>query len=318
MYKLSVISGFLGRVANRFMQYRENQGFAGKVEAAAQIEGLDGLEVCYPADFEDFKETKKLLDDNGLGVSSVNFRSRRSGKWWRGSFTSEKAEERREVVEDFKLAVDYASELGCTKVTTCPLNEGSDYLFEMDYAQAYGYFEESIAEVARHRSDMRICLEYKLSDPRVRTMLGTAGETIAFCEQVGLPNVGLTMDIGHSLYAQERPAQALVLAHRSNRLFHIHLNDNDKQWDWDQLPGAYNIMDFVEFFFYLRKVGYGDWCAYDIFPKETDRRETFEAAIRLTKRLVELSERIDERKMADMLAERNPNRNIEYVFSLLR
>ena len=317
MYKLSVISGFLGRVANRFMQYRENRSFAEKVELASRIKGLDGLEVCYPADFENPKETKKLLQDHGLGVSSVNFRSRRTGKWWRGSFTSEKGEERREVVEDFKRAVDIAADLGCSKVTTCPLNEGSDYLFEMDYQRAYGYFEETITEVAKHRSDMRICLEYKLSDPRARTMLGTAGETVAFCEQVGLPNVGLTLDIGHSLYAQERPGQALVLAQRSNRLFHIHLNDNDKMWDWDMLPGAYNLWDLVEFFYYLKKVGYSDWCAYDIFPKETDRKETFEAAIRLTKRLVELSERVDVATMDKLLTERNPNRNIEYVFSLL-
>ena len=274
MYKLSVISGFLGRVANRFMQYRENRSLAEKVELASRIKGLDGLEVCYPADFENPKETKKLLQDHGLGVSSVNFRSRRTGKWWRGSFTSEKGEERREVVEDFKRAVDIAAELGCSKVTTCPLNEGSDYLFEMDYQRAYGYFEETITEVAKHRSDMRICLEYKLSDPRARTMLGTAGETVAFCEQVGLPNVGLTLDIGHSLYAQERPGQALVLAQRSNRLFHIHLNDNDKMWDWDMLPGAYNLWDFVEFFYYLKKVAYSNWCAYYIFPKEAYSKET--------------------------------------------
>ena len=317
MYKLSVISGFLGRVANRFMSYKENQSFAEKVKAAAQVQGLDGLELCYPADFEAPQQTQQLLKDHELGISSVNFRSRRSGKWWRGSFTSEKPEERTEVVEDFKRAIDLASELGCSKVTTCPLNEGSDYLFEIDYERAYGYFEESISEVAKYNSDMRICLEYKLSDPRGRTMLGTAGETIAFCEQVGLPNVGLTLDIGHSLYAQERPAQALVLADRSNRLFHIHLNDNDKQWDWDMLPGAFNLWDFIEFFYYLRKIGYSEWCAYDIFPKEVNRQETFEAAIRLTKRLIEISGKIDEEVMKKLLSDRNPTKNIEYVFSLL-
>ncbi|MDY7027873.1 MAG: sugar phosphate isomerase/epimerase family protein [Spirochaetota bacterium] len=318
MCKLSVITGFLGRIANRFLQYTENQGFTDKVKMAAQIEGLDGLELCYPADFEDVQSTKKLLDDYGLGVSSINFRSRRTGKWWRGSFTSEITGERREVVDNFKRVVDIADELGCGKVTTCPLNEGSDYLFEMDYEKAYGYFEESIREVAEYKPEIRICLEYKQSDPRARTMLGTAGETIAFCEQVGMPNVGLTLDIGHSLYAHERPSQALVLAQRSKRLFHVHLNDNDKQWDWDMLPGAYNLWDFVEFFYYLKRTEYSDWCAFDIFPKEIDRVETFNQAIRFTRKLIEIADRIDEGEMQQLLAERNPTKSLEYVFSLIK
>lgn len=236
MYKLSVISGFLGKVANRFLQYQENIEFEEKVKLAGSIEGLDGLELCYPGDFADPGKTIALMKDSGLGVSSINFRSRRNDRWLRGSFTSNSESERNEVVADFKTVVDIAAEMGCEKVTTCPLNEGSDYLFEMDYAEAYSNFEDSIRKVARHNKDIKICLESKLSGPRVRCLLGTAGETIAFCDQLDEKNVGLTLDIGHSLYANERPAQSLVLAERSNRLFHVHLNDNDKQWDWDMMP----------------------------------------------------------------------------------
>lgn len=317
MNKLSIISSFLGRVRNRFVEYRGDRTFREKVELAASIVGLDGLELAYPADFEDPATTRSMMSDHGLGVSSVNFRSRRTGKWWRGSLSSEIAEERAEVVEDFKRCIDMAAELGCTKVTTCPLNEGSDYLFEMDYQRAFGYFEETIRAVAMHRPDMNICLEYKLSDPRGRAIMGTAGETLAFCEQVGLPNIGLTLDIGHSLYAGERPAQALVLAHRSNRLFHVHLNDNDKAWDWDMLPGAYNIMEFLEFYYYLDRVGYDDWIAFDIFPKELDTAETFSIAIELTHKLRELAGRIDENVMSELLTGRNPHANLKYVMSLL-
>jgi hypothetical protein len=56
----------------------------------------------YPADFDD----QSLLADHGLGVSSINVRSRRSGKWWRGSFTSASRQEREEVVDDFKKAMN--------------------------------------------------------------------------------------------------------------------------------------------------------------------------------------------------------------------
>jgi xylose isomerase len=317
MYKLSIISGFLGRIRNRFMEYRGDRSLEDKIELAARVKGLDGLELCYPADFSDPPKTKSLMEKHELGVSSINFRSRKSGTWWRGSFTSVKRSEREEAVREMKRTLDIAADLGCTTVTTCLLNEGSDYLFELDYQQAYGYLQECLVEAAKYRDDMRISIEYKLSDPRSRTLLGNAGETLAFCEQVGMKNVGVTMDIGHSLYAGERPAQAAVLLARSNRLFHVHLNDNDKQWDWDMLPGAYNLWDFVEFFYYLRELNYTGWCAFDIFPKEIDTIDTFNAAIALTQKIFELSTRIEPQVIKEVLHQRDPTKSIEYLFSLI-
>lgn len=317
MYKLSIITGFLGKVANRFLQYQENVSFEEKLKLAESIEGLDGLELCYPADFSDPKATISLMKNSRLGISSINFRSRRNEKWLRGSFSSELSEERSDAVADFKRVVDIAAELGCDKVTTCTLNEGSDYLFEMDYASAYGKMAESLREVARHNRNINICIEYKLSDPRVRCLLGTAGETVAFCDQIGEDNIGLTLDIGHALYANERPAQSLVLSERSKRLFHVHLNDNDKQWDWDMLPGAYNLWDFIEFLYYLNRSEYSGWIAYDIFPKEQDKKETFDTAIGITKKLMKMTENIKEEEVSELFAQRNPNKSLAFLFSLI-
>ena len=50
------------------------------------------------------------------------------------------ATERAEVVEDLKLAIDFAEELGCNRISTCPLNEGHDYSFEMDYERGLTFF----------------------------------------------------------------------------------------------------------------------------------------------------------------------------------
>ncbi len=317
MNRLAIISSFLGTIRNRFMEYRGDRTLEEKIRLAAQVPGLDGLELCYPADFDRPEHTLRLMEESGLGISAINFRSRRTGKWMRGSFSSENPAERREAVDDLKRAMDLSLETGCSLVSTCPLNEGSDYLFETDYRNAYRYFEESIAEAAEYRPQVRICLEYKLSDPRGRTLFGTAGETIAFCEQVGLPNIGVNLDIGHSLYAGERPAQTAVLTHRSGRLFYIHLNDNDKQWDWDMLPGTFNFWDFLEFFYFVDKIGYDGWYAFDIFPKEIDTVETFTAAVEFTRTLAAYADRIDPERMRQLHAERNPVASMQYLFSLL-
>jgi xylose isomerase len=221
------------------------------------------------------------------------------------------------VVEDLKRAMHFARELGCNRVTTCPLNEGHDYPFEMDYSKALDFFEETIREAAEHDPDVRICLEYKWNDPRARCLLGNAGETLAFCQRVDVPNVGVTLDIGHAIQAGERPAQSAAMLARAGRLFYVHLNDNDKIWDWDMIPGAYNFWDFIEFFYYLRRLGYSDWFAYDVCPKEIDTVQTFNVVISNTRKLMEISERLDDARIEALLAQRNPTESVKYLYSVL-
>jgi xylose isomerase len=300
------------------MVYQPDRTLAERVEMASRVEGADGLEVCYPADFETPGELPQLLIDFGLGVSAVNFRSRRSGKWWRGSFVSELAAERVEVVDDMKRAIDFSAELGCNRVTTCPLNEGADVPFEVDVIRLYDNAIETFRQVCAHNPDVKVCIEYKINDPMARCLLGTAGETAAFCEQVGADNLGATLDIGHSLLAKERPAQAAAMLAKANRLFYVHLNDNDGEWDWDMLPGTYHVWETVELLYTLRRLGYDDdWFAFDVFPKEVDPVENFTAVMVLTRKLEAITDRIDPATMDGLMIERNPAKTIPYLYSLL-
>jgi xylose isomerase len=279
---------------------------------------VDGVELCYPADFENVAELKALLARHPLGISGVNFRSRRTGKWWRGSFISEQAGERRELVDDFKRAMDVTAELGCDRITTCPLNDGADTLFEVDYIKAYDYAAETFAAACAHNRAIRICIEYKKNDPIARCILGTAGETAAFCLMTGAANLGATLDIGHAIYAEERPAQSAALLAKANRLFYVHLNDNDGRWDWDMLPGAFHLWEFVELFYTLRKLGYDDdWYAFDVYPKELNTTENFSSAMALTRKLEAITDRIDVATMERLLQERNSAKTIPYLYSLL-
>mgnify|MGYP001187676986 CR=1 FL=1 len=253
MNKLAAITAFLGGQKNRYITYEPERTLREKLEIARRVEGLDGVELCYPADFEDPAELGRLLADTGLGVAAVNVRSRRSGKWLRGSFTSQDPRERREVVDDFRRAIDLACRAATMRITTCPLNDGHDYAFEMNYFDAYRFAEETFAAICAHNPEVKVCIEYKINDPRTRCLLASAGETAAFCTATGAPNLGATLDIGHSLLAGERPAQTVAMLHRAGRLFYVHLNDNDRSFDWDMLPGAFNLWEFVEFFFYLKE-----------------------------------------------------------------
>ncbi|HEY64403.1 MAG TPA: sugar phosphate isomerase/epimerase [Caldilineae bacterium] len=315
MNKLAVITAFLGGVRNRYITYKPDRTLEEKFAVAAQIEGLDGLELCYPADFEDVALLKSLLTDYGFGVSAVNVRSRRTGKWLRGAFTSASAQERAEVVDDFRRAMDLAMEIGAPRISTCPLNDGHDYVFEMNYLDAYRYAEETFAAICEHNRDVKVCIEYKWNDPRTRCLLASAGEALAFCQAVGAENLGVTLDIGHALLAGERPAQSVALLARAGKLFYVHLNDNDRNWDWDMIPGAFHLWEFVEFLYFLREVGYtNDWYAYDVMSKEMDTVETFNTVTHLTRKLESLVDRLDRQQMAALMAERNPAKTLRYLY----
>ncbi|MCL2319801.1 MAG: sugar phosphate isomerase/epimerase, partial [Treponema sp.] len=119
-YRTAIISAFLGGIKNRFINYQEERGIEERIKLASKVKDLAGIELGYPADFKDFGSLKKALGDSGLGISSVNFRSRRTGAWLRGSFSSVNEQERKEVIDDLRRAMDYARELGCNLVSTCP------------------------------------------------------------------------------------------------------------------------------------------------------------------------------------------------------
>jgi len=159
MNKLAIITGFLGETRNRYMVYQGNRDLAEKFAMFTRIQGVDGVELCYPADFENPGELRELLKRTGPGIAGVNFRSRRSGKWWRGSFIAESPSERQELVDDFKRCMDGAAALGCRRITTCPLNDGADTLFEVDYLKVYDYALETFSAVCAHNPAIKICIE---------------------------------------------------------------------------------------------------------------------------------------------------------------
>ena len=317
MNRLSIITAFLGGVKNRYLQYQPERGLREKLALARKAGGFEGLELCYPADFQDPAGLGSLLAEFGFGVSAVNARSRRPDRWFRGSFTAENPAERRELVDDFKRAIDAARRVGTDRITTCPLNDGHDYVFEMNYFDAYRYAEETFGEICRYDPAMRICIEYKVNDPRTRCLFASAGETLAFCQSTGLANLGVTLDFGHSLLAAERPAQSVALLSRAGKLFYVHLNDNDRAWDWDMLPGAFNLPELIEFFFYLEEAGYtDDWYAYDVMSKETDTVETFAAVSAITRKIEGFAAGIDHGAMKAIMKERNPIKALSSFYGM--
>ena len=304
----SVMPGMLGRIFDRFHEYQPARTFREQLEMAKQVRGAEGIEAVYPSDFADVNESVKLIKDSGLEVSAVNLNVKAHDKWQAGSFTSPDPQLRREAVRDLKIALDLAAELGSDMVTCCPLIDGHNYAFQADYLRQWGWLEEGIAAGARHRTDVRLSLEYKLNESRNYNILADVGRTLYLCERLGMPHVGVTVDVGHALIAKETPAEAMCLAAQAGRLFYVHLNDNGREWDWDMLPGAVNFWDLIEVVFYLDRLDWEGWLSYDVVTRNGDVVESMAASIDIVEMAVELVDRIGRERLQGFIDEGIPAR----------
>lgn len=310
--KHSVMVSMLGRQADRFHEYQPARDLAERLERAAAVSGMDGIEVVYPGDLPDEESVRKVKDSH-LAVSAVNLNVKAAKKWQYGSFTSPDPQLRADAVADMKTALDLAAEFGAEMITCCPLIDGHNYNFQVDYVKQWEWLEEGIAEAAGHRDDVRISLEYKPNESCNYCILGDMGRTLYLCERLGLPNVGVTMDVGHALVALETPAEMLCLAHQAGRLFYVHFNDNARDWDWDMLPGSVNLWDVVEMLFYLDRLHWRGWLAYDVLTRAGDQVEQMSAAISIVKTCQQLLDKIGRDRLEQFITDGIPARTFDHL-----
>lgn len=300
--KYSVILGFLGKLNDRFSAYGEARDLAGKFEVASKIEGLQGLELVYPFDFADFSMTKALLNRHNLTCSTVNVNIKSEPKFHLGALTSKDAGIRKEAVSYLKMAMDISADLGTNMITCCPLSDGYDYAFEADYPKAWKWLVDGVGEAAAYRPEIKVSMEYKQSEPRHKVIIPNAGTTLVLCLQTGLPNVGVTMDMGHALYVGEGTAWAAGLLAQAGRLFLVHVNDNYRNWDWDMIPGSVNTWDLVECMYQLGEIGYNGWLTSDVAPFRLDPIKTCSATYRSVVWAEKVVEKIGRNKLREIVA----------------
>ena len=309
--------GILGRYADRFTEYQPSRSLTERIAAVAEIPGASGAELVYPFDFEDPAETQKLVTDANLVVAAVNLNVKTDPVWRYGSFTAPDPAVRDRAVTDLKTAMDLSADLGANLVTVCPLIDGWDYNFQADYEKQWAWLIDGIHAAASSRDDVRVSTEYKAFESRSSNIVRDVGTTLHLCDRVGLPNVGVTMDVGHALIAGETPAMSAAMAHAAGRLFYVHLNDNNRHWDWDMVPGAVNIWDMVETLFYLDRMEWSGWLSYDVFTKHGDPVEAFASTIRSMEALEALTEKLGRGKLQQLIDGSSPARTMEYLLTSL-
>lgn len=287
----------LGTYAERYVPggYFDELSTDKRLEIMSKIEGLTGLFTFYPMEPplpSDPDALVKKLDNFGLKVSNIAVECWSDRKWKHGSFATNDANIRKEVVKLFKESIDFAKAVNADSVLLWPAHDGFDYPFQVNYADGWKNMVETVREIAEYDPGVKIALEAKSKDPRQKQYISNTGKAMALINDVNLDNVGGALDVGHSLMAQENLAESLMLLDSHKKLVQIHLNENYKDADPDMIFGTINFWEILEFFYYLNKTDFKGWSSVDIIAGRDDREKSLILSIKLVWKFKELADKL--------------------------
>jgi len=317
-YRFSTITGSLNQISDRFMTsgYKRSYAYDEIVSECAKQGVLDGVELCYSTlgGTESDKATLlPLLDRHGLKPSFVNSSLFGEQQWKYGSLSSPDAAVRKRAVEDTKRGLDFARSVQASGYNLWTGQDGFDYPFQTDYQRQWEWFIAGVRELCDYAPDLKITLEPKPREPRNRSLIDTVPTALLACAEVGRPNAGLTIDVGHTLAAGGNMARDLDMALRAGRLFNVHTNDNYGTWDDDMIVGSVHLIEFLEMFHVLARRGYDGWISVDIFPYREDQFAAMRESVLYMKKYAALVEKIGVDRLTGLIEGGSPTEMMKLV-----
>lgn len=264
------------------------------IDLAGQVRDLSVVDINYP-----FADPSLSLDDveaalkrNNLSVIGITPEIY-TRKFAKGAFTNPDPGIRRLAHELINDAADVVRRFGASYVKLWPGQDGWDYPFQVDHRALWNASVDGIAELAAENADLKFVIEYKPREPRVHMSYDSVARTLLAIEKIGLPNVGILLDFGHSLYGGESPADAAQLAIDYGRLFGMDVNDNFRGWDDDLIAGSVHPIELFEFFYTLRKNDWHGVWQLDQFPFRENAVEAANSAIGFLKTIERALDKLD-------------------------
>ena len=303
--KYAVIISNFGNRSDRFLSgYGEDCTLAELFDTATRVEGLSGVELVgtWHITTDNVQEIGRQLERHQLKLVSIIPDHFTSKVFSKGAFTSKDPKVRAQAVADTKSMMDAAAELGCDLVNIWNGQDGYDYAFQADYVQERDWLVEGIRECARHRDDVRVALEYKLKEPRTHSYLGNVTGSLLVAQEVGLPNVGVTIDVGHALLAYENVAESIaILGRAGGKLFHMHFNDNYRLWDDDMIVGSIHTIEYLEILYWLDQTGYEGYLSLDQYPYREEPEKAIAESIQWLRIFRRMLNRVGAERVAGVL-----------------
>jgi xylose isomerase len=309
-----------GGARDRFAVYRDPPSFADQLRMVGQVPGLRGVELQYPRHFAGTspEEVGALCRDLGLEVIAVQPEIFRDPLFRQGALSAPDVTARQRAIDICREAAEMAHRSGAGCLAIWPGQEGFDYTFQVDHVAVWERCLASLRTIAEGVGDLRVAVEYKLKEPRQKSVFGTATQTLAAVHEIGRANLGVLLDFGHSLMGKESPAQTAALLLRYGKLFHVHMNDCYGETDDDLMVGAAHVFETVEMLYYLRRLGYLGWLSLDTVAFREDPTASAQASARALDRLIALTDRLRPEQVAKIQEGHDAAAAVELLTDMLR
>jgi xylose isomerase len=291
------------------------------VEAAlrkiAETKCVDYVDLNYPEHFTmPIPQLGALLDELGLKLNSVAMRFR--GPYIHGEYTNRDSGVRRDAIELTKQGIDATAELGCDLVTIWLGFDGYDYPFQKDYRQGLDLAIQAFDELAEHRPDVRLSIEYKPYEERARAMISHTGTVLHVLDRVGKDNVGATLDFCHMLMAGDQPAFGASLLLSQHKLWGVHLNDGYGRFDDGLMVASVHPWETAEFLYYLLRYDYQGVIYFDTFPRRENPSDEVVRNVAIADRLIEKITAYGVENITDVIQQQDGIKSHELLNDLLK
>ena len=278
---------------------------------------VEYVDLNYPEHFTNsVPQVGALLDELGLKLNSVAMRFRAG--YLHGEYTNRDPEVRRAAIELTKEGIEATAELGCDLVTIWLGFDGYDYAFQKDYREGFDLAIQAFDELAQHRSNVRLSIEYKPYEERAHALISHTGTVLHVLDRVGKENVGATLDFCHMLMAGDQPGFGASLLLSEQKLWGIHLNDGYNRVDDGLMVASVHPWETAELLYYLLRYDYQGVIYFDTFPRREDPSAEVVANVKIVDRLIEKITAYGIDNITDVIQKQDGIKSHELLYDLLK
>lgn len=272
------------------------------------------------------RKVRALLDEVGLKAEFVAPRLWMDPHCVDGGFTSNSEEDRKFALWRAFRSIDIARELGADLIVLWLAREGTLCSESKSAVVGTKRIVEAIDAMLDYDQSIRIAIEPKPNEPIDRSFCGTLGHVMGVSAATKDPSrVGGLLESAHAVLAGLDPANEMGFALAFNKLFSVHLNDqNGLKFDEDRSFGAENLRQSFDQIKILKENGYGsrgEYVGLDVKAMRTTRDdaayEHLKNSLAVVKALEAKADKYDYAFENKCIRERNYEALEMYVLNLL-
>src|SRR5437667_917547 len=278
-------------------------------DAVPDIDGKSGPQVR-----KEVKELKKKLSDAGVAAEMVAPRLWFSPMTIDGAYTSNDPKCRKYAIERSLRSIDIANDLGTDLLVLWLAREGTYLRESKNGRRSIELLVNAFDKMLTHDKNIRLAIEPKPNEPMDHAYLPTIGHALAVAQLTRDPKrVGCLIESAHAILAGLDPADEIDFAMAFDKLWSLHLNDQnglkfdqDKPFGSNNLRVAFNQVRALERNRYGQK---GEYVCFDVHPFRTTKAEHWLAHLENSRRtflrLVEKVRSFDAKKAQQLIADRD-------------